>query len=564
MDTKRGIFVWIVMLLSAVLMMFIPLADAQTSPRTTPHSTPLVNVEWLKMNISRNDIVVIDASFQQLYAAKHIPGAISANVFALGSRDASPAAMEQLVRSWGVSADKTIVLYDEGATFMATSLFFELYHHGFSIADVFILDGGLAKWEAAGGATSMAPTKMPAIGNIVHKGMRESARARLAEFVSASGANGTSVLVEGLDAEYYYGGAKFFDRPGHVPNAIMMPSNDFFNPDKTFKSNSDIRQMLNRLAITSNRSVITYCGGGVAASLSFFAAKFLLGYPDVKLFKGSQREWLRDDRGLPFWTYAQANRIRTAQWVNGWNSDMMRMMDSSRLNIIDVRPADVRARGFIPHSLAIPAVQFKSHLASPQTLADVIGQAGLVQADEVVIVSDGGITPDAALAMLALEKLGHAKVSILVGSFDDWALAGLPTVNALKRDGTTPATPLPPVRVQRYVADAMHLRNAVLVAPDIAKTAKTPASPPRIILVAGKLKSSSRPDGNVIEIPYTDLLDKQGNPKAANDIWNLLAKAGVSRYAEIICVADELGEAAVSYVVLKLMGFPDVKVMRPA
>jgi 3-mercaptopyruvate sulfurtransferase SseA len=38
-------------------------------------------------------------------------------------------------------------------------------------------------------------------------------------------------------------------------------------------------------------------------------------------------------------------------------------------------------------------------------------------------------------------------------------------------------------------------------------------------------------------------------------------KAGVPRYAEIIVYSDEPGEAAVNYFVMKLMGYPDVKVM---
>jgi thiosulfate/3-mercaptopyruvate sulfurtransferase len=65
----------------------------------------------------------------------------------------------------------------------------------------------------------------------------------------------------------------------------------------------------------------------------------------------------------------------------------------------------------------------------------------------------------------------------------------------------------------------------------------------------------------VIHVPYTDLLNADGTPKAAKDLWNIFAKAGVPRYAEIITVADEAGEAAVNYFIFKLMGFPDVKVM---
>jgi 3-mercaptopyruvate sulfurtransferase SseA len=62
-------------------------------------------------------------------------------------------------------------------------------------------------------------------------------------------------------------------------------------------------------------------------------------------------------------------------------------------------------------------------------------------------------------------------------------------------------------------------------------------------------------------MPYTDLLNADGTPKAAKDIWNALVKAGVPRYAEITSFSDEPGEAASNYFILKLMGYPDVKVL---
>ena len=56
--------------------------------------------------------------------------------------------------------------------------------------------------------------------------------------------------------------------------------------------------MLGYLGIKPEQQVYTHCGGGIAASVPFFAAKFMLDYPKVKLYKESQLEWLRDDRGL--------------------------------------------------------------------------------------------------------------------------------------------------------------------------------------------------------------------------------------------------------------------------
>ena len=39
--------------------------------------------------------------------------------------------MERRIQSWGVSLAKQIVLYDQGGSYFATSLFFDLYYHGF-------------------------------------------------------------------------------------------------------------------------------------------------------------------------------------------------------------------------------------------------------------------------------------------------------------------------------------------------------------------------------------------------------------------------------------------------
>ena len=55
-------------------------------------------------------------------------------------------------------------------------------------------------------------------------------------------------------------------------------------------------------------------------------------------------------------------------------------------------------------------------------------------------------------------------------------------------------------------------------------------------------------------------LKADGTLKAAKDIWPLLEKAGVPRYAELVVFGETLGEAAVNVVVLRLMGFADVKV----
>jgi 3-mercaptopyruvate sulfurtransferase SseA len=517
------------------------LVIAQT-PASAANGTPLVAPQWLQDNLARNDLLVIDASPGKLHGMGHIPGAVNVDVFSYGGRETSPAEKEKQLQAWGVDSAKTIVIYDQGGTFFATSLLFDLYYHGFPSDRMAVLDGGLTQWKAAGGAITKDPSPKPEPGTFRVTRVDEGVRVRLPEFLVASGDPSRTTLVEALEPGQHFGGDKFFDRAGHVPHAILTPSDDYFNADKTFKSPEEIRRMLAYLGVTPDRAVYSHCGGGIAASVPFFAMKFLLDYPDVKLYKESQLEYLRDDRGLPFWTYDAPAMLRDKAWVSGWNAKMLRAFGASRLNVIDVRPASAFEQGHVPFSVNVPAEVFRRDMAAPDRLAEALGGAG-IDADEAVIVSSGGLNPDSALAYLLLEQLGHKKVSLLADSMDDWAFAGLPTDKA----------PSPFAKPRTYPVQA----KAGVVTRDPGATS---GLYPKVYVASGKTAPSKVPDGKVVHIPYTDLLNPNGTPKAANVIWETLKKAGVPRYAEIVSYSDDPGEAAANYFVFKLMGFPDVKV----
>jgi thiosulfate/3-mercaptopyruvate sulfurtransferase len=514
----------------------------------------LVTVQWLEKNLGRDDMLLIDASPAQLYAAKHIPGAINVDVFGYAGRELPVAEMERRLQDWGISTGKKIVLYDEGGSMTATRVFFDLYYYGVPAADLAILDGGLAKWQAAGGAVTKEPTPAPNKGSFRITKTREDARVRLPEFINASGDPKRNALIEALDPNYHFGELKFFDRAGHVPHGILLPSSDFYNEDKTFKSPDEIARMLAYLGIRPEQQVHSYCGGGVAATVPFFALKFLLNYPRVTVYKESQLEWLRDDRGLPFWTYDAPFMTRDANWLNGWGGPMVRFYGVSNLSVIDVRPAASYQLGHVPFALNVPAEVFRNTLSNPAKLAEILGPAGVNAAHEAVIVSDGGLNPSSALAFLMLEQLGQNKVSVLMDSVDEWGLRGFPLTKdptvvgprKTPKDIAVPATNYPP-----------KLRPGIV----INDPSSTKGQYPKVFVASGKNMSAKARDGKVVHVPYTDLLNADGTPKPAKDIWNILVKAGVPRYAEIITFADDPGEAAVNYFILKLMGYPDIKVL---
>jgi 3-mercaptopyruvate sulfurtransferase SseA len=514
----------------------------------------LVSVQWLEKNLKSDELVLLDASATPLYMAKHIPGAIGADFYAYGVREWPAAAMEQRFQAWGVSPGKKVVIYDQGGDMVAARVFYDLLHHGFPVASLFLLDGGLAKWQASGGAVTKDPTPAPAKGSFRVTKTDDSVRVKLPEFLVASGDPKNHALVEALEPTHYFGEQKYFDRAGHVPNAIMLPSAEFYNADKTFKPADEIRRMIGHLGIKPEQQVHTYCGGGVAAAVPFFALKYIAGYPKVKLYQESQHEWLRDERGLPTWTYAMPNMARDMHWVDSWGAPMLRMFGAARLNVIDVRPAEAYGRGHVPFSLNLPGDMLKAHLATPDKLPSLLGPAGVNSAYETVIVSEGGLNRASALAYLVLRRAGQKKVSVLMDSLDEWGLRGLPL--------TKEPTVIGPMRSPKDVAvPPATFRAEPQPGIVIAAAGQTQGLYPKLFLASGKSAPAKAPDGKVVHLPYTELLDAEGKPKPAKDLWKILSKAGVTRFAEIVCIADDPGDAAIAYFVLELMGYPDLKVL---
>ena len=546
MSNALKVWFWIVVGLYGLMMPTLSAAD--------DIGGNLVSVQWLEKNLARGDLLLIDASPAPLHAMKHIAGAVNVDVFSFGGRETLAAEMEKRIQSWGVSKGKKIVIYDQGASYMATSLFFDLTYHGFPQKDLFVLDGGIAKWTASGGAVTKDPTPAPKPGTFRVTKLKEDIRVRLPEFLIASGNPANNALVEALTPAQHYGAERFFDRAGHIPNAILAPSEDFFNADKTFKSPGEIKRMVSYLGVKPEQQIYSHCGGGIAASVPFFAMKVMLNYPKVKLYKESQLEWLRDDRGLPFWSYAAPNMTREKAWLNGWGSAMLRNFGVAKVSVVDVRSAEAYALGHVPFAVNIPADVFKTHLASPAKLAEILSAAGVDTAHEAVIVSDGGINANSALAYIALQTLGQKRVSVLLDSVDEWQLGGFVV--------TKDATIVGPRKSPKDMAVPATTYTANVRPGIITRDPTSTQGPyPKVYLASGKLPLSKAADGNVIHVPYAELVNPDGAPKAAKDIWSILVKAGLPRYAEIICVADEPGDAAANYFLLKLMGYPDVKIL---
>lgn len=517
----------------------------------------LVTPQWLQAALAAGDVLLLDASPAPQHAAGHIAGAVPVDAIALMGRDVPVEVAAALLRQWGVSPGQRIVVMDAGGSYFAPRVFFDLLYLGVPAAQLHLLDGGLAAWQAAGLPVTTARTPPPPPGTFSATVAREELRVRRDAFLLASGDPRRHALVDALEPAYFHGQRQFFDRPGHVPNAVSMPAEDFFNDDKTFKSPDEIRRMAAYRGVRPEMTVHAHCGGGGAAAVPFFALRFLAGFPDVKLYNESQREWLQDERELPLWTFTRPPLRREMAWVKGWNGGMLRAFGRATLNVIDLRPAAAYAEGHIPYALNLPPEFFAGALQQPATLAAALGAAGVDSRHEALLVTDGGLTPRAALAWWVLDQLGHARVTMLMESMDDWGLAGhaltkQPTVVGARRSPQDMAVP-----IARYEVQAPAGAAGAAAYPRVTLHAGDKA-PPGAALAAGPGAAA----GRSVHLPWRQLLTADGLPRPAGELLALLQKAGVPRYAEVVCVADDPGEAALVMLLLKQMGWTDVKLQR--
>ena len=60
------------------------------------------------------------------------------------------------------------------------------------------------------------------------------------------------------------------------------------------KDSATLSQAYAAIGVTPDKPVIVYCGKGLRSTNTWFVLKYVLGYPDVKVYDGSFSEWAAD------------------------------------------------------------------------------------------------------------------------------------------------------------------------------------------------------------------------------------------------------------------------------
>jgi len=241
--------------------------------------------------------LLLDLRPPEAYTAGHIPGAIHIDLWGISLIDTDPAPLdafmwmiEHVLAVHGVSAATPVVVYDEQSGIRAARAFWFLEYLGHP--SVRLLDGGFNAWAAAGDEITRdagPPPQSDWTGT-----RRQETIATWRDVRSALGRSDSVILDTRSDGEYC-GTTARARRGGAIPGAVHIEWTRNLTSEGRFKPSAELRKMYEDAGVTPDRTVITYCQGGYRAAHSYLALR-LLGYPRVKNYVGSWKEWGdRDD-----------------------------------------------------------------------------------------------------------------------------------------------------------------------------------------------------------------------------------------------------------------------------
>ncbi len=271
----------------------------------------LISVQALQALLaSSSPPVVLDTSFDltdaaaggRAYLGAHLPGALHVHLdrdlcgAKTGRNGRHPlpdrAAFAATVGRFGIAPTTQVVVYDRQGAMFAARVWWMLRWLGH--APVAVLDGGLAAWQAAGGAT--ATDAVDAKAQAAYPvGAEPSPLVRTVDADTLQGQLGRIALIDARAPERFRGEVEPLDaRAGHIPGARNRFFKDNLAADGCFKPADALRVELQPLIGTRPAAeVVHQCGSGVTACHNLLAMA-VAGIDGTALYAGSWSEWSSD------------------------------------------------------------------------------------------------------------------------------------------------------------------------------------------------------------------------------------------------------------------------------
>ncbi|WP_295645004.1 sulfurtransferase [uncultured Methylibium sp.] len=275
--------------------------------------TPLIGAEALRRRLADGTpTLLVETSFdltdpaagERSHAAGHLPGAHYLHL----DRDLAdhappadgrfrgrhplptPAAFALTLGRLGITPSSAVVLYDRQGGVYAARAWWMLRWMGHR--EVAVLDGGVAAWQAAGGALDDAAPAATA-GTVY--AVADDAMMPTIDAAALQASLGGVRLLDARAPERFRGEVEPLDPvAGHIPGALNRPFKDNLDAQGRFLARDALRAAFEPLlAGRPPGEVVHQCGSGVTACHNLLAME-AAGLPGSVLYPGSWSEWCAD------------------------------------------------------------------------------------------------------------------------------------------------------------------------------------------------------------------------------------------------------------------------------
>jgi thiosulfate/3-mercaptopyruvate sulfurtransferase len=266
--------------------------------------SPLVSPAWLSTRLQDPTVVILDATLPPVgvvppvdtrarYLAQHIPGAVFFDIEVLSDHSTplphmlpTPEAFASVMAALGIADRMTIVVYEQEGVFSAPRARWML--RTFGALNVYLLDGGLAAWLAAGLPTEAGSvTRAPAHFTATRDAGAVRSYAQVQQTIADSGQ-----IIDARSAGRFAGTAPE-PRPGlssgHMPGSTSLPFTELVSAGR-LKDPTQLREIFREKSIDLDRPITTSCGSGVTAAVIALGLE-IAGANQVALYDGSWAEY---------------------------------------------------------------------------------------------------------------------------------------------------------------------------------------------------------------------------------------------------------------------------------
>lgn len=242
--------------------------------------------------LSEPDLILVDLSSADQYAAGHLPGAhwVDYRRTQLGQPPAPgflppKDAIEAVFSELGHRSDAVYVVYDdEGGGWAGRFIWLlDVIGHG----RFHYLNGGLHAWNSEG--RPLTQDVPPAASKPVRLTLDDAPTATLDDVLDHLDKR-DRVIWDARGPLEYSGEKKLAAKGGHIPGAINFEWTDGMDRARGLRIREDMAEHLKSLGITPDKEIVTHCQTHHRSGFTYLVAR-ALGYPRVKAYAGSWSEW---------------------------------------------------------------------------------------------------------------------------------------------------------------------------------------------------------------------------------------------------------------------------------